>query len=442
MEQNLCRKTEMDAALPSNAYERVAAQARASSLGMQAIPHSLRSRSLEAMAAALRAHQDRILAENARDLAEAEAALPPSLVKRLRLDAAKIEQMAAGLESVQSLPDPVGCIQEKLELAPGLILTRVSCPLGVIAIIFESRPDVVPQIMGLCVQSCNSVIFKGGTEAKHSNRVLYDILYQAGVESGLPENFAQLADSREAVAALLQYDQYIDLVIPRGGNALVRSIMDISRIPVLGHADGICSMYIHAEADPRLALALVHDAKVQYPAVCNAIENLLIDRSAVKDMLPPIIADLANSGVRLLGDSELVALFPGLEPASEEDWECEYNDLILSIAVVGGIDEAIRFINAHGSGHTDAIVTANEETAGEFALRVDSSSVMINASTRFSDGFRYGKGAEIGISTNKIHARGPVGMEGLIIYKYIVQGAGHCVADFTDAKAFTHRRLI
>jgi len=203
-------------------------------------------------------------------------------------------------------------------------------------------------------------------------------------------------------------------------------------------------MYIHADADPQLALALVHDAKVQYPAVCNAIENLLIDRSVAKGILPAIIADLTKSGVRLLADSELVALFPDLEPASEDDWEREYNDLVLSIAAVGGPEEAIAFINTHGSGHTDAIVTANEEAAGEFALRVDSSSVMINASTRFSDGFRYGKGAEIGISTNKIHARGPVGLEGLIIYKYIVQGTGHCVADFTGAKAraFTHRRLI
>ena len=426
-----------------------ARRARSSSLALQSIAHDVRARALQAMADALRANEAKILAANEEDCRAAlalqgEAALPASLVQRLHLDAEKVRQMAAGLESLLRLPDPVGVLQEKLELAEGLVLSRVSCPLGVLAIIFESRPEVVAQVMGLSVKSCNAVIFKGGSEARCSNRALYEVLYQAGAESGLPEDFALLVETREAVTALLKCDQYIDLIIPRGSNALVKSIMEASTIPVLGHADGICTMYVHADADPRLVVPLVHDAKVQYPAVCNAIENLLIDRGAVQAFLPGIIADLQKSGVRLLGDAEVCAFSSGVEPAGADEWEIEYNDLVLSIAVVGGLNEAVDFINTHGSGHTDAIITASAEAAREFTARVDSSSVMVNASTRFSDGFRYGKGAEIGISTNKTHARGPVGLEGLVIYKYILCGEGHCVADFSGqgARAFTHRRLI
>jgi glutamate-5-semialdehyde dehydrogenase len=433
----------------SDEYLQTARRARAASLVLQPIAHDVRTRALQAMANALRANEAKILAANEKDCRAAlalqgEDALSASLIKRLQLDAEKVRQMAIGLESLLQLPDPIGIEQEKMELAGGLVLSRISCPLGVLAIIFESRPEVVIQVMGLSVKSCNAVIFKGGSEAKHSNRALYEIAYQAGVESGLPEDFALLVETREAVSALLKCDQYIDLIIPRGSNALVRSIMEASTIPVLGHADGICTLYVHADADPRLVVPLVHDAKVQYPAVCNAIENLLIDRSAAKAFLPDIIADLKKSGVKLLGDRDVCALHPEVEPAAEDEWGIEYNDLILSIALVGGLDEAISFINTHGSGHTDAIITASEAAAREFSARVDSSSVMINASTRFSDGFRYGKGAEIGISTNKTHARGPVGLEGLAIYKYIVRGEGHCVADFSgaNAQAFTHRRLV
>lgn len=423
----------------------LATRAREASLVLQDTGHEVRVAALRAMARAIREQAGTILRENELDCETArKQGLGQSLYKRLALDGDKIEQMAIGLESVTGLPDPVGVLQEEIELDQGLILDKVSCPLGVIAIVFESRPDVVPQVIGLSVKSSNAVIFKGGSEALHSNRVLFQILEQAGIAAGLPDGFAGMVESRDDVKALLKLDDYIDLIIPRGSNALVRSIMDSTRIPVLGHADGICTMYVDKDADLQMAVRLVHDAKVQYPAVCNAIENLLVHRQVAGTVLPRILEDLRGASVEIRGDSTVCALLPDALPADEADWDTEYNDLILSVRVVESLDEATAFINAHGSGHSDAIVTGSDEAARRFVRRVDSSSVMVNASTRFADGYRYGKGAEIGISTNKTHARGPVGLEGLVIYKYILRGSGQCVADYTGAHArsYTHRRIL
>jgi len=432
-------------AVTSEGLEFLAGKARQAALQLQDIAHDHRVEALRSMARAIRVHSAEILRENALDCLDAKASgLGMSLYKRLELDEAKIEQMAVGLESVTALPDPVGVLQEKIELDSGLVLEKVSCPLGVLAIIFESRPDVVPQVVGLSVKSGNAVIFKGGSEALRSNRVLHHLLHEAGVQAGLPDGFACIVESREAVSALLQMDDSIDLIIPRGSNALVRSIMDSTRIPVLGHADGICTMYLDSQADHALAVRLVHDAKTQYPAVCNAIENLLVHCSRVDDLLPAVIQDLIDTGVEIRGDRDVCNLFPGVRAADEADWDTEYNDLILSVKIVDSLDEAIEFINLHGSGHTDAIVTGSDEAASRFVRRVDSSSVMVNASTRFADGYRYGKGAEIGISTNKTHARGPVGLEGLVIYKYVLRGEGQCVADYSGAHArsYTHRKIL
>jgi len=426
----------------------IAAAGKAASIHMQALSTGIKNSALEAMAIALRENKDYILQENQKDVSAAEKAmsdgvLQPSLYKRLLIDEEKIESMASGLESIIKLDDPVGQVLEKLELDSGLILTKQSCPIGLLGIIFESRPDVVPQVMGLSLKSGNAVIFKGGKEALFSNRVLFEVLYSAAIKSGVSENFAAIIETREDVSKMLELDRYFDLFIPRGSNQLVRSIMENTRVPVLGHADGICNMYIEKSADTGKAIPLVVDAKTQYPAVCNAIENLLIHEDIAPTFLLEVGKALIEKGVELRGDKKSCAIMPSISAASETDWSTEYNDLVLAVKIVSDTEEAIDFINTYGSSHTDAIVTSSEEEAAVFRMMVDSSSVLVNASTRFADGFRYGRGAEIGISTNKTHARGPVGLEGLVIYKYFLDGDGHIVEDYTgsNAKKFLHKRL-
>lgn len=431
-----------------NSVEKLAALSKAAAVEMQSLDAEVKNQALQSMASALRCNMASLLAANAQDCSDAEAAvasgsLSLSLYKRLVLNEAKIEDMALGLESIALLPDPVGVVQEKLLLDDGLYLTKITCPIGLLGIIFESRPDVVPQVMGLALKSGNAVIFKGGSEAGRTNAVLFDLLYDAALAAGVPSKFAGLVKTREEVSEILRLDSYFSLLIPRGSNELVRSIMDNTRIPVLGHADGICHMYIDRDADPEKAVRLIVDAKTQYPAVCNAIENLLIDRQILTGMLPGIVRAMRDKNVELRGDDTVCAADESIQHASDEDWDTEYNDLVLSIAAVDGVSSAVDFINLHGSGHTDAIVTENRETAKYFQEYVDSATVAVNASTRFADGFRYGKGAEIGISTNKTHARGPVGLEGLVIYKYLLSGDGHVVADYSgaDARSFKHTRL-
>jgi len=404
------------------------------------LDEKIRNRALEAMARELTDNIPLILDHNQRDLDNARKdGLGQALLKRLALTEEKIREMARGVESVAALPDPLGRRSLHRELDEGLELERISVPIGLVGVIFESRPDALVQIASLCVKSGNALILKGGKEALNSNRILHELLYRGMLKvSERFEHSLMLVETREEIGELLALDEYIDLMIPRGSNALVRYIMDNTQIPVMGHADGICHAYLDKYAEPEKSLPLIRDSKCQYPAVCNAIETLLIHRDRV-DMLPRIQEILQD--VELRGD-ETVRHHISCTAAADEDWDTEYNDLILSVKVVDTMEEAIGHINRHGSGHTDLILTEKEHRAARFQAHVDSASVMWNCSTRFADGFRYGFGAEVGISTGKIHARGPVGLEGLTIYKYRLKGNGHLVADYAEGrKSFTHKDL-
>ncbi|WP_462272135.1 glutamate-5-semialdehyde dehydrogenase [Methanohalophilus sp.] len=428
--------------------------AKDASIKLASINTLLKNKGLEEMANALDKNRNSILEANRKDLEAAEklkdqGKISQALVDRLKVNDSKIDGMIAGIKDVMELEDPTGKTLSCLELDKGLELYQVSCPIGLIGVIFESRPDVVPQIMSLCLKSGNATIFKGGSEAFNSNRTIFNILKSALEEIGdIPATAFQLMETREEVMDILALDSYIDLLIPRGSNAFVKFIQDNTRIPVLGHADGICHVYVDSEADIEKAIDVCYDSKVQYPAVCNAMETLLINSDIASRFLPGMIGKFLKAGVEIRLDEKSYTIAEntgiiGIKKASEGDWSTEYNDLILSVKMVDSINEAIDHINRYGSHHTDCIVTKNEDMRRTFTELIDSSSVMVNASTRFADGFRYGKGAEVGISTNKIHARGPVGMEGLLIYKYILLGNGDRVSDYAgnDAKQFTHRKL-
>ena len=421
--------------------EKKTALLKESSYRLAAVDAEVRNKVLHKAAASLRENAELIVTENKKDLDNAEAQkLASALVKRLAITEAKLEQMAAGLESLAALADPLGRRSLHRELDNGLVLERVSVPIGLIGVIFESRPDALVQIAGLCIKSGNSVILKGGSEALNSNRILSELIIKAAVSvSDDLKDTILLVESREEISELLELDQYIDLMIPRGSNALVRHIMDNTKIPVMGHSDGICHMFVDEQHDTEQSLELIRDAKCQYPAVCNAIETLLVHAKAAEKIIPLLPGKMPD--VKLLGDEETCRLID-VERASEEDWDTEYNELILSVKVVSGVEEAVSFINLHGSHHTDCILTTNQKNADYFMANVDSSSVMKNCSTRFADGFRYGFGAEVGISTGKIHSRGPVGLEGLTIYKYYLNGDGHTVKPYADGeKEFTHKDL-
>lgn len=429
--------------------------AKKSSIKLASISTDTKNQALEAMAEALDIHRRHIIEENTKDLENAkklqeEGKLSQALVDRLKVSDNKIDGMIEGIKDVIQLNDPIGDTLNSIELDKQLELYQVSCPIGVIGVIFESRPDVVPQVMSLCLKSGNATIFKGGSEASHSNRAIFDVLINAikNTES-VPEDAFQLMETREEVMDVLKQDQYIDLLIPRGSNIFVKFIQDNTRIPVLGHSDGICHAFVDSNADRNIAYDVCYDSKVQYPAVCNAVETLLVHADIAGEFLPEMAKMYSNAGVKLCCDEQSYEIIENLDSikdlyrATEEDWRTEYNDLILSIKVVDSIESAVDHINNYGSHHTDVIITDDNENKKLFTSLVDSSSVMINASTRFADGFRYGKGAEVGISTNKIHARGPVGMEGLVIYKYILIGDGQKVSDYVgpEAKKFTHRNL-
>ncbi len=417
-----------------------AEQARRAAGGLALLSGDKKDAILSAVAASLDAHRKEILSANAADMAKAkETGLSPALLKRLEVTAHKIDEMVAEVEGVRRLPDPVGRTLSSMELDSGLHLFQVSCPIGVIGAIFEARPDALVQIAALCIKSGNAVILKGGSEAAETNRALGGLIIHAADE--MAKGAVQLISSREEVAALLTLDQHVDLLIPRGSSKFVRYIQEHSKIPVLGHSEGICHLYVDAEADIAMALPIAIDAKCQYPAVCNAIETLLVHASVAGKFLPLFAKEAASHGLELRGDERTRAVIDA-KPATEMDWDTEYSALILSVKVVDSMDEALAHIAAHGSRHTEAIVTKDPAIARRFLEAVDASSVMWNASTRFADGFRYGKGAEVGISTGKLHARGPMGLEGLVIYKYLIEGHGQVVGDYAgpSAKAFTHRR--
>ncbi|HOW82662.1 MAG TPA: glutamate-5-semialdehyde dehydrogenase, partial [Spirochaetota bacterium] len=412
----------------------MAEAASKASISLAAAGGEIKNGALAEIARALESSAAEIVRANKEDLDRSgRENLAGPLMKRLTFDEKKIREVIDGIRSLIALPDPVGKTQLATELDKGLELYRVSCPIGVIGIIFESRPDALVQISSLCLKSGNAALLKGGSEARETNAILAETIRAAGTRAGLPGGWLQLLETRADVGEMLKMDEYIDLIIPRGSNEFVRHIMDNSRIPVLGHADGICHCYVDARADIGLAVDVVVDSKTQYVAVCNAAETLLVHSSIAPEFLPAVKKALESKKVSLVG-CEKTGEIIDVAAASEEDWKTEYLDYRLSIKVVESLDEAIDHINRYGSGHTDAIITTDKPSAARFMDLVDSGNVFWNCSTRFSDGFRYGFGAEVGISTNKIHARGPVGLDGLLIYKYKLAGSGQIVADYAEGR--------
>ncbi len=413
-------------------FIQVAAKAKEASRKTATLPTELKNRALWQIAAELEQNKSLIFEANQKDLIAAKPLLETgditkSAFNRLKLDENKMRDMICGVRNVANLADPVDRVLLKRELDSGLLLQKVSCPIGVIGIIFEARPDVIVQIASLAIKSGNAVILKGGKEAVNTNKKLLSVINSALQKiDGFPVAAIQQVFTRNDVNAMLQCDSYIDLIIPRGGNRLVQFIKENTKIPVLGHAAGVCHIFVDESADADMAAKIVIDAKTQYPSACNAVETLLIHkRFREKEKL---LAALRSAGITLIDNPY--------------DWSFEYGDPTLAFKIVNGIDEAIEHINAYGSGHTDAIITENAENAAEFMNEVDSAGVYHNVSTRFADGFRYGFGAEVGISTNKTHARGPVGLEGLTIYKYKLIGNGHIVAEYVDGtKSFHHKDL-
>jgi glutamate-5-semialdehyde dehydrogenase len=413
-----------------------AAAAKKDSFYLAALGEDARNAALTRVIGALDDGRAEIISANGEDLEAAQAdGLPEPIVKRLKFGDEKLDDVIAGIRDLIALPDPVGAKLARRQLDEGLILEQVSCPIGVIGVIFESRPDALVQIASLCLKSGNCAVLKGGSEAKRTNRVLYEIIHAAGMESGLPEGFLTLIESRDETAELLGCHESIDLIIPRGSNAFVRYIMDNSEIPVMGHADGVCHVYVDKAADIGKAVPIIRDSKVQYAAACNAVETVLVHADAAAALLPPLGRELDERGVVIRGTERVAEILAGVEPASDDDWTTEYLDFIVSVKIVDDIGEAIDHINAHGSHHTDCIVTEDDGAAEEFMRLVDSAGVYRNCSTRFADGFRYGLGAEVGISTGKLHARGPVGLDGLTTYKYRLYGNGQIVDDYASGRS-------
>lgn len=423
----------------------LARRTRTAAQQLAALPSEDKNRAIEAIAQALTTQTAAITAAN---IADCEAAIADDLAKplyhRLKLDGAKLQTAIAGVRDVAQLPDPVGTVQIHRELDTGLELQRVTCPLGVLGVIFESRPDAVVQIASLAVKSGNGVILKGGKEAIRSCQALVQAIRSGLETAGLNPDAVQLLTTREETRALLALDGWVDLIIPRGSNAFVRYVQDNTRIPVLGHADGICHLYVDQTVDMDQAVAIALDAKVGYPSACNAIETLLVHTAIAPLFLPKVAAALTAQGVELRGDTATQAILPQVTTATEADWATEYSDLILSIRVVASLEAAIDHINTYGSRHTEAIATQDAAAAATFRAQVNAAGVYHNCSTRFADGFRYGFGAEVGISTQSLPPRGPVGLEGLVTYKYHLVGDGHLVATYAgdNARPFTHRNLL
>lgn len=422
--------------------DELARRVKNSSIRLAAARAEVKNKALKFIADSLTEQKNEIIKANRIDLDRSEKEnLPAPLLKRLNFDEEKIADVVDGIHDLIKLEDPVGKTLLSTELDEGLELYKVTSPIGVIGVIFESRPDALVQIATLCLKSGNGVLLKGGSEAMETNRILAGVILDATMKAGIPEHWAALLETRSDVNDMLKMDSYIDLIIPRGSNEFVRYIMDNSRIPVLGHADGICHCYVDEKADLNMAVKIVTDSKTQYVAVCNAAETLLVHESIAPAFLPELKKLLDSKKVEIVGCPRTLALIPA-GPATPEDWKTEYLDYKLSIKIVSGLDEAVEHINTYGSGHTDSIITGDRERAIRFMDYVDSGNVFWNCSTRFSDGFRYGFGAEVGISTGKIHSRGPVGLDGLVIYKYKLIGNGHIVEDYANrTKTFKHKKL-
>jgi glutamate-5-semialdehyde dehydrogenase len=422
-------------------------EAQSAALQLANLPESTRNDALHAIADAIEANADAILDANADDVAEAEELLAAgeytqAFVDRLTLSASKLESIAEMVRSVAGQEDPLGRTLAARELDADLELYKVSVPIGVLGAVFESRPDALVQIAALSLKSGNAVVLKGGSEATHSNRILHEIIVEAAADAAdaaVPDGWAQLIEAREDVQTLLERDDAVDLLMPRGSSSFVSYVEDNTSIPVLGHTEGVCHVYVDSGADLGMAEDVAYDAKVQYPAVCNAVETLLVHESVAEAFLPAMADRYREAGVELRGDERVRDIIDA-EAATDADWRTEYGDLILAIKVVDSVADAIDHINAHGSKHTESILTEDADAAARFMREIDAASVFHNASTRFADGYRFGLGAEVGISTGKTHARGPVGLEGLTTYKYHLEGDGHLVATYAgeDPRPFTH----
>lgn len=419
-----------------------ATMARQAATAMAMSSDEDRSRALLAAAEAIEKQSAAIFEANRQDLIRSQAeGLAQPLLKRLKFDGQKMATVCAGLRQLAEMPDPLGRTLYACQMDEGLTLLRQTCPIGVIGIIFESRPDALVQISGLCLKSGNAVLLKGGSEAVLTNRALLEAIYSAAIASGMPNGWAALMETRQDVNEMLRLDDCIDLVIPRGSNQFVKYIMDNTRIPVMGHADGICHVYVDKSADVDMAVKVALDSKAQYVAVCNAAETLLVHEAVAEAFLPRMKEAFDAAHVELRGCEKTRGVIDAV-PANDQDWDTEYLDYIISIKVVDSLETAINHINSHGSHHTDAIVASDEAAAERFMGMVDSAGVFWNCSTRLADGYNYGLGAEVGISTGKLHARGPVGLEGLVSYKYKLKGSGQAMADYAmGERSFVHKSL-
>lgn len=415
-----------------------AAMMKLDSSKMASTDITVRNAALEKIAESLLAGKERIFEANAKDMERAQADnILPAVIKRLKFSEAKLSDAIAGIHNLIALPDPLFQIQLKRQLDEGLTLIRETCPIGVIGVIFEARPDAMVQIASLCIKSGNCAILKGGSETRETNKILFELIYEAALSSGLPQGCLFQAEQRDEIAELLACHESVDLLIPRGSNAFVQYIMNNTKIPVLGHADGICHIYVDKDFDLEKAIPVIIDAKTQYTAACNAVETLLVHQDALEKLMPPLQKAFEEYKISLRATSDIADRY-GSELAAEEDFSTEYLDLIISAKTVENIDEAIWHINKYGSHHTDCIITEDNKAAEYFMRMVDSAGVYQNCSTRFADGFRYGFGAEVGISTGKIHARGPVGLEGLVTYKYKLFGNGQIVGDYASGRKSFH----
>ncbi|MEP0883580.1 glutamate-5-semialdehyde dehydrogenase [Trichocoleus sp. ST-U3] len=433
----------MTSQIASMSLSAIAQKTRQAARSLAVLSAEAKNQAIEAIARSLESSASEIVAANAADCKAAETAgIPKPLYARLKFDETKLKGAIAGVRDVGRLPDPVGAVQVHRELDEGLILKRVTCPLGVLGVIFEARPDAVMQISTLAIKSGNGVILKCGQEAVRSCEALVKAIRQGLAKTEVNPDVVQLLTTREETLELLKLDQFVDLIIPRGSNSFVRFVQENTRIPVLGHAEGICHVYVDKAADLQKAISITVDAKTHYPAACNAVETLLVHQAIASEFLPQVANTLQSKNVELRGDESTCEIL-NITQATEADWATEYSDLILSIKIVDSLSEAIDHINTYGSRHTDAIVTEDTAAATNFLAQVNAAGVFHNCSTRFADGFRYGLGAEVGISTQMMPPRGPVGLEGLVTYKYQIAGDGHIAATYSgaDAKLFTHRDL-
>jgi len=417
----------------------IAKKVKADSFLLMASSNEMRNTCLKNIIENLKKDKEHILAENKRDIENARLEnISSSILSRLLFDEHKMDTVIAGINDLIKMPDPIGKITLKRELDEGLVLTRTTTPIGVIGVIFEARPDALVQIASLCIKSGNAAILKGGSEALLTNRALFESIKRAVKDSNLPEHALVQLEARSDVSELLSCYEYVDLLIPRGSNSFVKYIMDNTSIPVMGHADGICHTYVDEDFDLDKSIRILVDAKTQYPSACNTTETILVHKNAVDKLFPRLNKAFNDAKIKVFAHENIIDKFDNAVPATDNSFHTEYLEKTVNVKTVDNIDEAINHINTYGSHHTDAILTNIDSNADYFMNRVDSANVYKNCSTRFADGFRYGFGAEVGISTGKLHARGPVGLEGLCTYKYKLYGNGDIVADYADGKKEFH----